>query len=133
MDELPPPPPFTPYPTTRDSTPTPSTNPHGLPPADNLPSERNYQINIGGNSDERLLHISGASYFELRPPPLHSPPNVHSYRLFIPSDVDITTLPFPRPAQTWLDGDVNYQDWETFLNHLISICISSRVVQTPVG
>lgn len=131
MDDLPPPPPYTPYPTTRDSTP--STNSLGLPPTDNSLSQPNSQTNLGDNSDEILLHISGAAYFELRPPPFHQSPNVHIHRLSIPSDVDFTTLPFPRPAQTWLDGDVNDQDWATFLNHLIPICGSPRVVQTPKG
>ena len=110
MDNLPPPPPYTPH----DPNPrTPS-----LTTATSSPRVT-FHYNNGPSRDQDISFISGVAYFEMHPPKPSRVTHMLSYRLNLPPDATPRSIPFPQPEHNMLDRDVDHQDWATFLHHLL--------------
>ncbi|KAI4194231.1 MAG: hypothetical protein LQ350_007896 [Teloschistes chrysophthalmus] len=67
----------------------------------------------------RSIFVSGAAYFEMRPPPLQRPAHVLRFRLASFPDTTADHLPMPEPKQSLVDRHVTPHDWMTFVNHLM--------------
>lgn len=80
-----------------------------------LPS---YATTLSGRNEEPVFP-SAASYFELRPPSAQLRGNLISHHIIIGPRANIFTIPFPQPEELWLERDVQFQDWMTFMNFMI--------------
>ncbi|KAL9596541.1 MAG: hypothetical protein Q9219_005719 [cf. Caloplaca sp. 3 TL-2023] len=64
-------------------------------------------------------HVSGAAYFEMRPPTRPSPAGTLPCHIAVLPDATATHLPMPEPNRILVDRDVDSHDWITFVNHLL--------------
>ncbi|KAL9577053.1 MAG: hypothetical protein Q9212_006621 [Teloschistes hypoglaucus] len=65
------------------------------------------------------MFVSGAAYFEMRPPSVQRPAHALRFRVAVLPDSTPDHLPMPEPKQSLVDRDVTPHDWTTFVNHLI--------------
>ncbi|KAL8635531.1 MAG: hypothetical protein Q9228_006985 [Teloschistes exilis] len=75
--------------------------------------------NAPTESRNRSIFVSGAAYFEMRPPPLQRPAHALRCCLTLFPDTTPDHFPMPEPKQSLVDRDVTSHDWMTFVNHLI--------------
>lgn len=109
MDNLPPPPPYT----VNDPN-------QRLPePWRSKPTGASSLIQPDDTEIKEFAHISGTAYFAMRPLTFPSPENILCYQMRIPPLATWETISFPQPEQNLLKRDVDYQDWNAFLKHLL--------------
>ena len=106
----------------------PASAPPAYAPDDPFPSSHSAVSQLGSSYEQPIrplcddepasMHISGAPYFAMRPPPQSRPRKLLAYT--------ITILPYTRPEEIepppmergMCSFDVDEQDWHSFLNHL---------------
>lgn len=62
--------------------------------------------------------ISALPYFELRSFEYPRPRDTLHHHLIIGQETRPEHLPYPQPSDKWSARTVDYQDWDTFLNHM---------------
>ncbi|KAL9609743.1 MAG: hypothetical protein Q9167_005513 [Letrouitia subvulpina] len=103
-DDLPPP--YTPY----------APTPPGLQPAP--------QIAIGDREgfdelEARSLFVSGAPYFEMRPPVRPEASTTVPIHILVSPETSFQDLPFSEPQKVLEERDVHARDWKVFVDHII--------------
>ena len=66
-----------------------------------------------------IPYVSGAAYFEMRPPARPRPSNILPCHIAVLPNATTADLPMPEPKQILADRDVEAHDWTTFVNHLV--------------
>ncbi|KAL8688182.1 MAG: hypothetical protein Q9218_005846 [Villophora microphyllina] len=88
------------------------------------PSNNSSAASIAGQScadaHNAAVHISGAAYFAMRPPPdCPRPASTRPCHIAVLPDTVAADLPMPEPIRLLIARDVYEHDWLSFVNHLV--------------
>lgn len=109
MEDLPPPPPYTPH------------DPAAVPPRSSRDSVLAVEtpISIYSSSVPDEAYVSGAPYFAIRPAIQSRPSTTIQHRVLILPNSSPENIKFPGPE--FVRRSINQHDWSTFLNHLFPL------------
>ncbi|KAL8787655.1 MAG: hypothetical protein Q9213_002086 [Squamulea squamosa] len=74
--------------------------------------------------------VSGAAYFEIRPPTHPRPKNTLPCHIAVLPSTVAAELPMPKPEQIMTDRHVTPHDWMTFVNHVVPYQVPKQITSS---